>query len=122
MDDVPNWLTMLDMATFEKWKRKFSRAPGMEMETIRAMREKERGNIPLKESCTVFSLSLRAFTITKAATIRPISVGMATPSTPRRRINMPMKFPTTLMVFISTETFIMTLVLPMALKTEAEAE
>ena len=122
MDEVPKVLTILDIATLEKWKRKFSKAPGMEMDTINVMIGMDKGKILLKERETILSFFFRAMTITIEAINLPMRVGMATPRTPRWRMNIPMKFPITLMAFINTETFIMTLVLPMALNMAVEAE
>ena len=44
MEEVPKELTILVIATFEKWNRKFSKAPGIEIDTIRPMIGKEKGN------------------------------------------------------------------------------
>ena len=83
MDEVPKVLTILDIATFEKWKRKFSKAPGIEMDTIIEIIGRDKGKIPLKESETRLSFFFNAMTMTMEAINLPISVGMATPKTPR---------------------------------------
>ena len=59
-----------------------------------------------------FGLRTR-ITITTAANIREISVGIATPSTPIRRPNTQRALPATLMAFIARETFMETLEFPM---------
>ena len=94
----------------------------MEMDTINVMIGMDKGKILLKESETRLSFFFNAMTITIEAINLPMRVGMATPKTPRWRMKIPMKFPMTLMAFINTETFIMTLVLPMALNMAVEAE
>ena len=83
MDEVPKVLTILDIATLEKWKRKFSKAPGMEMDTINVMIGMDKGKILLKERETILSFFFRAMTITMEAINLPMRVGMATPKTPR---------------------------------------
>ena len=94
----------------------------MEMDTINVMIGMDKGKILLKERETILSFFFRAMTITIEAINLPMRVGIATHRTPRWRMNIPMKFPITLMAFINTETFIMTLVLPMALNMAVEPE
>ena len=122
MEEVPKELTILVIDTFEKWNRKFSKAPGIEIDTIRPMIGKERGKMPRRENVTILSFFFSATIITIEATTLPMRVGMATPNTPRWKMNIPMKFPTTLIVFINTDTFIITFVFPMALKVAVHAE
>ena len=108
---VPNRAVMELSPTLASWNRPFSMELGTAMDSSRRIMGQSQVKIFPQPRDTRFFLEKHRAVMHRAAKIREMVEGQATPATPAWRTKMPMALPATLMAFIPRETFMVTLVL-----------